>query len=153
MKNVILIDLDGVLIITPPWKPDVLHDDGYSDFDAISLKNFNYLIQSIDTELWLTSSRRANKTLSEFNKIFSNRKIVKDLSGFIPSGTTGTDRLFEINAFLDHEPVRNFLIIDDDTSLHNLATIRKEYWIRTNPLMGFNDEKLNEAIDKIKRWS
>ena len=152
MKNVILLDLDGVLITTPSWKPDKFHLDGYSDFNETSIQNFNKLLENINAELWLTSSRRTGKTLNEFKEIFRNRNIVNELKGFIPSGTGGVDRLTEINAFLDHEPIRNFLIIDDDNSLQGLDTTRKQFWVKTNPLMGFDEEKLLDAIDKIKNW-
>jgi hypothetical protein len=152
MKDVILIDLDGVLITTPSWKPDIIHSDGYSDFNETSIMNFNKLIENVNAELWLTSSRRVNKTLSEFNEIFKNRNVIKELKGFIPCGTQGVDRLSEINAFLDHEPIRNFLILDDDNSLQGLDSKRKQYWVKTNPLIGFDNERLLDAINRIKNW-
>jgi hypothetical protein len=152
MKNVILIDLDGVLITTPSWKADIIHTDGYSDFNETTVENLNALINQVDAELWLTSSRRSGKKLVEFNEIFKNRKILKELHGYIPGGNYGLDRLTEINAFLDHEPIKNFLIIDDDNSLQDLDPKRKKYWVKTNPLIGFDKECLIEAIDKIKSW-
>ncbi|WP_462222278.1 HAD domain-containing protein [Ferruginibacter sp.] len=153
MKNVILLDLDGVLIITPSWKQDLIHIDGYSDFNEKLLENFNTLIKNVTAEIWLTSSRRNNKTLSEFNEIFKNRKVVKKLEGFIPQGTGGKERLAEINAFLDHEPVKNFLIIDDDNSLQNLEARRKQYWVKTSSLIGFDSERLIDAFSKLKNWT
>jgi hypothetical protein len=153
MKDVILIDIDGVLITTPPWKSDIINEDGYSDFNANSVSNFNKLINDVNAELWLTSSRRVNKTLIEFNQIFKNRNVSKELNGFVPSGTQGTNRLTEINTFLNHEPVRNFLIIDDDNSLQDLDTKRKQYWVKTHPLIGFDTESLLDALSKIKNWN
>jgi hypothetical protein len=147
-----IIDLDGVLIKTPSSKSDAINEDGYSDFDGTSVENFNRLIEKINVELWLTSSRRAHKTLSEFNEIFKNRKILKELKGFIPIGSHGLDRLTEINAFLDHEPIKNFLIIDDDNSLQGLDSERKKYWVKTNRLIGFDKERLLDALDSIKNW-
>lgn len=153
MRNVILLDIDGVLIITPSWKPDAINNDGYSDFDTIAVDNFNQLLNTVTAELWLTSSRRTNNTLLQFNQIFKNRKISKELNGFIPQGTKRVSRLIEINRFLDHEPVRNFLIIDDDNSLEDLDTKRKQYWIKTLPLLGFNNAALLDAHLKIASWN
>ena len=51
MKNVILLDLDGVLITTPPWKQDELHDDGYSNFNYLAVDNLNKLLSIADAEL------------------------------------------------------------------------------------------------------
>jgi len=74
MKNVILIDIDGVFITTPAWKSDILHTDGYSDFNAQAVENFNELISKTNAELWLTSSRSINKSLKELNEIFKKEK-------------------------------------------------------------------------------
>ncbi|MCW3072045.1 MAG: hypothetical protein JWO44_1935 [Bacteroidetes bacterium] len=151
MKNVILLDIDGVLIITPPWKPDVLHADGYSDFDKKSVAHLNVLLAGANAELWLSSSRCMNKSLEEFNELFSNRGIKQELKGYV-SGTDDYGRIARINAFLDHEPVKNFLILDDDASLDDLDAGRKKSWVKTFPLLGFDHERLEEALEKIKRW-
>ena len=44
MKNAILLDLDGVLITTPNWKPDEIHCDGYSVFNKVAVANLNGLL-------------------------------------------------------------------------------------------------------------
>lgn len=150
MGNVILLDLDGVLITTPAWKPDVLHADGYSDFNVEAVACFNELLLHTNAEIWLTSSRRQQRTLSEFNQIFSNRNIAGEIKGYIPGGTDSQNRLAEINAFLNHDQVKSFLILDDDPGLHDLSAERKKHWVQTLPLIGFNREKLAEALEKIE---
>ncbi len=152
MKNVLLLDLDGVLITTPPWKSDEIHVDGYSDFNPSAVENLNILLNQVDFEIWLVSSRRSGKSIVDFNEIFKNRNIACEIKGFIPGGTNGGDRLVEINAFLNHEPIENFLILDDDNCLHGLSEERKKFWIQTLPLIGFNQVKLEEAMDKVKYW-
>jgi hypothetical protein len=153
MKNVLLLDLDGVLITTPPWKPDQMHEDGYSDFKKSAVENINILFEKVSFEIWLTSSRRANKTLAEFNEIFCNRKLSNKLVGFLPVETIKCTRLIEINKFLDKEVLDNFLIIDDDNSLNDLAPERKKFWVKTDSLIGFNKEKLDMASEIIKNWN
>lgn len=153
MKNCIILDLDGVLITTPSWRPDELHSDGYSDFNKTAVENLNGLLSEVNAELWLSSTRRLNKTLKEFNEIFRNRNIKRELTGFLPSGTLGLKRRIEIDSFLNHEAVQNFLIIDDDQSLQELDEMRKAFWVRTDSMLGFNLEKLIEAKQKIEDWS
>ena len=68
MKNLLLLDIDGVLITTPPWKQDVIHNDGYSEFNETNVANLNKLLSKIDNvEIWLSSTRRLKKRLAEFN--------------------------------------------------------------------------------------
>ncbi len=150
MKNVIILDLDGVLITTPTWKADQMDVDGYSGFNKKCVENFNKLTEDLECELWLASTRRMNKTLQEFREIFINRNIKTDIKGFLPKGDYKISRLIEIEAFLSHEPINNFLILDDDSSLHNLEEKYKKYWVQTSLLVGFNSEKLKEAQEIIK---
>ncbi|MFD2562637.1 HAD domain-containing protein [Aquimarina rubra] len=152
MKNLIILDLDGVLILTPNWKSDEMHSDGYSEFNGDCVRNLNSLMDNLDAELWLSSTRRLSKDLKQFQEIFKNRNIKAPLVGFLPGGTLGTERKIEIDTFLDHEPIRNFLIIDDDKSLNGLESDRKQFWVQTELLIGFNAAKLNEAQEIIKQW-
>ena len=152
MKNVILLDLDGVLITTPPWKQDELHDDGYSNFNYLAVDNLNKLLSIADAELWLISDRRKGYIKEQFNAIFSNRNISKKLSGMVPVYPGEYTRIGELEKFLEEFTPTNFLSIDDEGSLEELEDDKKKFWVRTNPLVGFNEEKLNEAIEKIKNW-
>lgn len=147
MRNLVLLDLDGVLICTPSWKADVLAQDGYSAFDQAAVANFNTLMATITAELWLTSSRRWNKTLPELQTIFTNRGITTPLSGALPMKALGISRKLEIETFLEvyEEATTNLLILDDDKSLQNLIPAHKKYWVCTAPLVGFSTEKLAEA--------
>ncbi len=145
MKGKIIIDLDGVLITTPSWKVDEIHRDGYSQFNEQAVNNLNELLEDIDLELWLISDRRKNKTLEEFNQIFLNREL-KALVGFVPIGES---RLQELQSFIN--PDENYILIDDDSSLHSWRELQP-WWVKTQPLIGFNSEKLNEAKEIIKNW-
>lgn len=73
MTTAVILDLDGVLITTPNWRPDNLHDDGYSDFNQECVVNFMDLLSLMppDTQLWLSSSRRTTKTVEKFDTIFA----------------------------------------------------------------------------------
>jgi hypothetical protein len=153
MKNLLILDIDGVLITTPPWKQDGIHSDGYSEFNETNVANLNQLLSKIENvEIWLSSTRRLKKTLAEFNEIFINRKIEKQLSGFLPIEDEIQKRVTEINNFLDRNKTNRILIIDDDSTLESLTEERKKYWIKTDLLLGFNNEKLNEALSIVENW-
>lgn len=149
MRNVVILDLDGVLITTPPWKRDDIEEDGYSVFNKRAIENLNALLSVANAELWLISDRRKGYTLEQFNIFFKNRNIKNELSGMVPVYTE-TSRIEEFKEFIKDESIKNYLLIDDDNSLEALED--KSFWIKTNSLIGFNEEKLNEAIDKIKHW-
>ena len=153
MKNIILLDLDGVLITTPPWQADQIHEDGYSDFNRNLVENLNKLLSLTIAEIWLSSSRRAAKSLEEFNIIFKERGVIKPINGFLPNTSAFESRINAINNFLDEVSPRNFIIIDDDRSLQGLSSDRKQFWIQTSPLIGFDKIKLNESLERLKKWS
>ena len=152
MTNYLILDLDGVLITTPSWKPDPLNSDGYSDFQKSAVGNLNQLLDSAEFEIWLSSSRRTQKSLMEFNNIFANRGINQVINGFLPELPVKSSRLDEIQNFLGTLNSSNYLIIDDDKTLGDLKPKQKNSWIQTEPLIGFNQEKLSEALRQIKTW-
>ena len=145
-----ILDLDGVLITNPSWKADRIDSDGYSEFNKSCVENLNRLITLVEFDIWLSSTRRTVKTLTEFNLIFKNRGIKKEIVGFLPEYTDCKNRKEEILKFIAEFKVLNFLIIDDDKSLNGLESEIKEKLILTELMKGFNLERLNEATEKIK---
>lgn len=148
--EVLLLDLDGVLITTPPWKADEIHTDGYSCFNDICVQNLNRLLTHCHFDIWLTSTRRTVKTIAEFNQIFKNRGIKGEIKGFIPTYADCSNRREEILTFLSEFPISNFLIIDDDKSLNDLKDESKKHLISTELMQGFTAEKLEEAVEKLR---
>lgn len=147
----LILDLDGVLITTPIWKADKIDSDGYSEFNMNCVDNLNKLLQQSDFEIWLSSTRRTVKTLSEFNRIFENRNIKSHIKGFLPEYQECKNRKDEIIRFIEESKFSDFLIIDDDKSLNGLDEIHKEKLILTELQKGFDMEKLELAIKKIKK--
>ena len=148
MRNVIILDLDGVLITTPSWKADLVHLDGYSAFNEKCVDYFNLL--ETNAEIWLSSTRRTRKSLVEFKEIFKNRNVFKDLTGFIPN--IQRNRNEEIKYFLElNKNIKNYLIIDDDITLSGYYSNKE--WTQTLPLLGFTNEKYLEASKIIKCWT
>lgn len=149
-RRILILDLDGVLITTPNWKPDRIHSDRYSDFNEFCVKNLNQLLALVEFDIWLSSTRRTVKTLSEFNQIFKNRGIKNNIIGFLPEYSNCKNRKEEVLNFIAEYKVSNFLIIDDDKSFNGMEIGIKKRLILTELTNGFNAEKLKEAIEKIK---
>ncbi len=147
-NKLLILDLDGVLITNPSWKADRIHSDGYSEFNESCVENLNRLLTLAEFDIWLSSTRRTVKTMNEFNLIFKNRGIKKDIVGFLPEYADCRNRKEEIQKFITEFKASDFLIIDDDKSLNGLKSKIKESLILTELTKGFNSEKLKEAIDK-----
>lgn len=151
MGTILILDLDGVLITTPIWKADEIDSDGYSKFNMNCVDNLNKLLSQSDFEIWLSSTRRTVKTLAEFNAIFKNRNIEKEIKGFLPAYQECKTRKDEITRFIEEFKISNFLIIDDDKSLNGLNENHKKNLILTELQKGFDTEKFELAIEKIKK--
>jgi hypothetical protein len=151
VRTILILDLDGVLITTPIWKADEIESDGYSKFNMNCVDNLNILLSQSNFEIWLSSTRRTVKTLIEFNKIFKKRNIESVIKGFLPEYQECKTRKDEITRFIDESEISDFLIIDDDKSLNGLEKNHKEKLILTELQKGFDTEKLELAIGKIKK--
>lgn len=149
----LILDLDGVLITNPTWKADRIDSDGYSEFNKSCIENLNGLLTLAEFNIWLSSTRRTVKTLTEFNLIFKNRGIKNEIVGFLPEYPNCVNRKEEVLEFIAEFKVSEFLIIDDDKSLNGLESGIKEKLILTELTKGFNSEKLKEATEKIKNCS
>jgi hypothetical protein len=85
---IIFLDIDGVLCTQHPWKPGVIAEDGYSAFNEQCVQNLNRLIARTGAKVILTSSRRINKTIAEFEAIMRRRGFRGEIVGKInrPAG-------------------------------------------------------------------
>lgn len=147
--TILILDLDGVLITTPPWKQDMIATDGYSEFNKICVQQLNRLLKAHLFEIWLSSSRRKSQSLSFFKQLFSNRGVHTPLTGMLPISQDHQSRKQEIEFFLEQKSPVHFLIIDDDKSLNALAPQLKSQLILTSYLKGFDEEKRIEALKKL----
>lgn len=146
----LILDLDGVLITTPIWKKDEMHDDGYSDFNKKCVQNLNFLINKYPIKIYLSSTRKNVKSLEEFNSIFINRGVIQKIEDFLPNYNFKT-RKEEIEQFILETNLTNYIIIDDDKSTVNLPFSMKEKLIITQFHEGFTEQKLKETIEIIEK--
>ena len=147
----LFLDLDGVLITTPSWQSDKIDKDGYSQFNSKCIFKLNELLNTKKFQIWLSSSRRKGKTLEEFNKIFSNRKIDCEIYSFLPIYDDCVNRKDEILKFITERNIVNFIILDDDKSLNSLEQEHKKNLILTDNMIGFTDKELRKALQIIEK--
>ena len=62
---VILLDLDGVLIITPSWQALAIEGDGFFKFNAHATQNMAAILAKTNAARVLTTSHRINYSLAE----------------------------------------------------------------------------------------
>lgn len=145
-KTHLLLDLDGVLITTPPWKSDSIAEDGYSAFNPTCVQHLNALLAVGDFALWISSSRRKAISLEALQGIFQRRGLQATIQGYLPIADQPSSRRLEIEQFIAQQGLTHFLVIDDDKSLNAFAP--KNQLIQTTFFQGFNAEKLQEGLDK-----
>lgn len=146
-KITLILDIDGVLIKTPPWRNDEIHSDGYSDFDRECVQNLKELLKEREFEIWLSSTRRIKISIDKWNEIFKNRGLNQVVEGLLPVCESCKTRKEEIINFIEEKSLINYLIIDDDKSLNDFEPKKKI--VLTTLMTGFNCESLQEAKMKI----
>ena len=149
MPITLFLDLDGVLITTPIWKPDPMDTDGYSMFNLNCVKNFNDLLKTHSFEIWLSSTRRTAKTITQMNSIFHHRGITQTIHDYLPQYPIEYSRKDELETFIKENNIENHLIIDDDKSLRSFSN--QDRLILTEYHQGFDVNKLEEAKTKAKQ--
>ena len=137
--NILLLDLDGVLITTPPWKPCEVHEDGYSDFNDECVQKLNILVRNTGYDIVLSPMRRTQVDIDQMNVYFKNRGIEKPIVAYVPIYSTETiwySRRREIEMFLEEHQPKSYLILDDDKSLLGAKEEIKANWIQTHYYIG-----------------
>jgi histidinol phosphatase-like enzyme len=142
LNNIIILDLDGVLITTPQWRPDTMHDDGYTDFNPDCVERLNELIESNGYSIVLSSDRRRGCSIEKMNERFKSRGVKTSIIAYVPDYNEGTtdvwlNRREEIEMFLSEYKPKNYIILDDDKSLSDASEEIKSNWIQTCMLIGF----------------
>lgn len=147
---VILLDIDGVLVTTPPWNPVETDSDGFVRFNPRAASNLARIIESTNSSIVLTTTHRINYSIEEWTKLLFKRGInpssiakVNDLKTLNRS----TSRADEIKEWIDKNgEIGQFVVIDDDTSIHGLPEKIKLNCVITKPLIGLDEESTEKAI-------
>lgn len=143
-----LLDIDGVMVPAKGWKTPEFLNDGFPAFSSKSVSTLQRLIAEEDTII-LTTSHKAKFSIDEWKSIFKNRGITIEKISLLPENFTHLSRKDEIvNWFTINNSNEDFVIIDDDSSLHELPDFLKENWVQTSPHIGLTEEHV-EAIKSI----
>jgi hypothetical protein len=134
------LDIDGVMVPAKAWKSPELMADGFPTFSKRAIAALQNTI-SVDDTVMLTTSHKANYSIEEWKSIFKNRAISIHHISTLPENRANLSRKEEIlNWFHANKVNEDFIIIDDDASLHELPEYLKANWIQTSPMIGLTDE-------------
>ncbi|MDJ0365831.1 HAD domain-containing protein [Hymenobacter sp. H14-R3] len=147
---IILLDLDGVLITTPAWRAVEQHADGFLQFNAQATANLAHLLRETGAAILLTTSHRINYSLAEWAAFLRTRGLVPAALSKVDERTSlwpASTRAAEITAWVSqHGAAENYVILDDDLSLHSLPPALKNRWVPTKPLIGLDDAATQQAF-------
>jgi hypothetical protein len=144
MKKYILLDFDGVMIPSKPWKPVPLMSDGFYEFSRMSIDNLNRIVKETGAEIILITSHKTSYPNSEWKKMFEMRGILGSVSR-LEDNMVHSKRLNEVLNWCEGGENR-FVILDDDKSLNDLPNIIKNHLILCDSGIGLNSEKTDLAI-------
>jgi len=112
----------------------------------------NKLLEKANFDIILSSARRKNVSIKKFNEFFKNRRIIQKIVAYTPLSANNSTRKEEIEKYIIKNNIENFLILDDDKTLNSLPVHFKKYLVLTNPMVGFNGLKLNEALEIVNLY-
>jgi hypothetical protein len=147
----LLLDIDGVMVQAAPWKRVEIHPDGFFQFMPHAVSNLKEIISETGASIVLTTSHKSTYSLEKWEELFSNRGIrVKiDKLDDNPQLLSRKDEI--LNWLSKTEFAEDFVIIDDDKSLHDLPKNIKEKVVFTQPLIGLNKEAASNAIEILNK--
>lgn len=146
--NYILLDLDGVMITTPSWRMAEMLDDGFSDFNPRAVVQLNRIITQTSIAIILTTSHRHSYSVEAWHQLFEKRAILHTVIEIMLSTNDFTaSRASQISEWYQKEgKEKNFVAIDDDTSLNGLDTEIKSRCVLTKPMVGLDEPSADLAI-------
>ncbi|MGL5892135.1 MAG: HAD domain-containing protein [Bacteroidia bacterium] len=148
----LFLDIDGVMVTTPPWKQVEVLEDHFSAFNKRAAACLQKIISETNASLVLTTSHKSRFNTSEWKSIFKKRGIDVDQLECLDKNSSNFNRKDEIlNWFKGTSQDNGFVIIDDDKSLHDMPASIKERCIITSSLIGLNEEAAQQAISILKK--
>lgn len=146
----ILLDIDGVLVTTPIWRPTEQLSDGFMKFNENAAENLAILYKETNASIVLTTTHRISFDETKWKEIFRMRGLDFHTITKLNDKTRIdelADRATEIVAWVEQSGKNeNYVIIDDDLSLHGLPEEIKERWVPTKTLIGFDKEAKAKAL-------
>jgi hypothetical protein len=142
----ILLDIDGVMVTEPSWKPTEPLADGLPKFSSTAVNNLKKLISETKASIVLTSSHKSRFSTSQWEEIFKNRGIQATIE-VLDKNIDDLDRKEEILNWYETHNNEDFVIIDDDKSLNDLPANIKHNLVLTRSFAGLDEEAYHAAAD------
>ncbi|WP_341903667.1 HAD domain-containing protein [Fluviicola taffensis] len=147
----LLLDIDGVMVQAASWKKVEIHPDGFYQFLPNAINSLKDIISETGASIVLTTSHKSTYSLEKWEEIFINRGITATIDK-LDDNINFLSRKGEILNWLSkNRHVNDFVIIDDDKSLHDLPSNLKEKVVFTQPLIGLNKEGALNAIEILNK--
>lgn len=147
--KILFLDIDGVLNSSEYFRRVKLDREPYPDghLELEKIERINLLCQLTGYKIVLSSTwREFGKEVC--NEILKRNGLTIDLHDITPDLTekkgkiwTAKTRGDEIQAWIDEHKPDEYLIIDDDSDIH-----QKDRFIQTDSEYGFTDDKFKEAL-------
>lgn len=151
---VILLDLDGVLITTPSWRTLEIEPDGFFKFNTYATRNLAAILAETNASLVLTTSHRINYSLTEWATFLKTRGLLPSAITKVNERTTLSpvgSRAGEIAAWVTTQgATANYVVLDDDLSLHGLPPAIKSRCVLTKPLLGLDTDATERVLHILR---
>ena len=147
----LLLDIDGVMVQAASWKKVEIHPDGFYQFLPNAISNLKEIISETGASIVLTTSHKSTYSLDKWEEIFSNRGIIAEIDKLEDNVNLLSRKDEILNWLSKNGESDDFVIIDDDKSLHDLPGNLKDKVVFTQPLIGLNKESALNAIDILNR--
>lgn len=132
-------------------------EDGFLKFDPIAEYELKQILLATHAGIVLTSTHRISFSVDRWIQIFDQRGFHITSLVKINNKTDlfeMRNRAEEINEWINLQaPNLNYVIIDDDSSIHGLAPSIKNRWVQTSPHLGFNAEASTKALKILSEHS
>lgn len=148
----LFLDIDGVLVHGNPHRKVEQDEDGFYLFNPKSVDALQYLLKESQIhEFILSTSHRFSFDLNEWQKIFTRRGIlISEISRIESEMTPQISRCNEITHWIQYRNLytKEFLILDDDSSLNALPSTIKDRLILTRPYIGLVKEDIENHLSQ-----
>lgn len=145
----ILLDIDGVMVSGAGWRKPELLKDGFPAFTHQATEALARILTP-KTKIILSTSHRDRYSVDQWKEIFKARGLsVSNLDKLGTYNISSSNRVRDIQEWFDKNPdAKNFIIIDDDTSLNSLPSNLKDHLVLTPSVVGLTYEMLKPYIHK-----
>lgn len=149
-QKFILLDMDGVMVPATSWKPIEILPDGFYKFSTVATLHLDALLKETSATIVLTTTHRTRFDKAAWNSILGSRlqyiQDIQTIDDFNLQFISGNRRDEVLQWAQVYGKDKQYIIIDDDSSLQDLPPAVKSHWVKTQPMIGFNQEALEQAL-------